>query len=395
MRIGSATARVVVALARRAVGLLGARPALDDRVDRLEVARIRRERHVNLTRARRADALRAEVVLHVAAAAFFADDDGLDRPLAFELAQDHLVRTADDVGEHVEAAAVRHPDHDLVRAGVGAELDRLVEHRHHHVEALDRELLLAEERAAQVALHALDLGEPAEQAHLLLGAQRLPVATGLDRLAQPDALLVVGEVLDLVGDRAAVDLAQARIHVGERLALDVEPQERRGDARHERGRQLRDQPLRLERRVAGRLGAERVEVRCEVPVRAVRLHERHRRGDAADQLVVGSGGCRRRCRRGRGRGLSLRRRRRDRRPAVAAAVLPEALEQPGEPRLGREQLFRCALEEGAPFGRDGTRVVEVLLEQERRIARVQSIDLGPTHQPCCSRERRITRAGAT
>ena len=167
IRIGSATHRVVVALARRAVGLLGARAALDDRVDRLEVARVRRERHGDLAGARRACALRAEVVLHVAAAALFAHDDRLDRPLAFELAQDHLVRAADDVREHVEAAAVRHPHHDLVRALVRRDLDRLVEHRHHHVEALDRELLLAEERAAQVVLHPLDLAQAREQRELL------------------------------------------------------------------------------------------------------------------------------------------------------------------------------------------------------------------------------------
>ena len=90
--------------------------------------------------------------------------DGLDRPLALELAQDLLVRAADDVREDVQAAAMGHADHDLVRAGGGGELDRLVEHRHEHVEPLDRELLLAEERAAQVVLEALDLGQPLEQA---------------------------------------------------------------------------------------------------------------------------------------------------------------------------------------------------------------------------------------
>ena len=43
------------------------------------------------------------------------------------------------------------------------ELDRLVEHRDEHVEALERELLLTEERAPQVLLEALDLREAAEQ----------------------------------------------------------------------------------------------------------------------------------------------------------------------------------------------------------------------------------------
>ena len=391
--------RVVVTLPRRAVGLLGARSSLDNRIDRLEMARIRCERHRNLAGARCTRALRAEVVLHIAATALLADDDSLDRPLALELAQDHLVRASDDMGEHVEAAAVSHPDHDLVRTRVGAELDRLVEHRDHDVESFDRELLLPEEGAAQVALHTLDLAEPSEEAHLLFARERLPVAAGLDRLAQPYALLVVRDVLNLIGDRAAVDLAQARIHVGERVALDVEAEQRRRDARHQSGCQLRDQPFRLERRIAVRLGAERVEARTEVPVRAVRLDERHRRRDPADQLVVGDRGCCRYCRcfgcnRSHRRRLGCGRRLRDRCVTVAAVSL-QALEEAGEPRLGREQLFRRALKERAPLGRDGAGVVEVLLEQQRRIARVQSIDLGPAHSThCCSRECGTTRANA-
>ena len=91
--------------------------------------------------------LRGEVVLDVARAAFWVGDDGLEGALAFELAQDRLVRAADDVREHVQSATVGHPDHDVERALSGAELDRLVEHRHHRVEPFERELLLAEERA--------------------------------------------------------------------------------------------------------------------------------------------------------------------------------------------------------------------------------------------------------
>ncbi len=113
------------------------------------------------------------------------------------------------------------------------------------------------------------------------------VAARLDRLAQPDALLVVGEVLELVGDRAAVHLGELGQHVGERLAGHGDAQHRRGDARLQLGRQLRLEPQRLERRVADGLGAERVEPRGEMPVRAVRLDERHRGGDAAEQLQVG------------------------------------------------------------------------------------------------------------
>ena len=166
----------------------------------------------------------------------------------------------------------------------GGELERLVEHRDQDVEPLERELLLAEERAAQVALHALDLAEPGVEPALLLGVERRPEAPRLDRLAQPDALLVVADVLDLVADRAAVGLLEARQRLGERLAGDVDAQDRGRDARLQLGRQLRLESERVERRVADRLGAERVEPRREVAVHPVGLDERHRGGDAAEQL---------------------------------------------------------------------------------------------------------------
>ena len=118
-----------------------------------------------------------------------------------------------------------HAEDDLVRAGLGCEFDRLVEHRDHHVEALERELLLPEEALAQEPLHSLHLAEAAEQRLLLFGGKLLPVPAGLDRLPEPDTLLVIREVLELVGDRAAVRLAELRQHVRERLALDVHAQD--------------------------------------------------------------------------------------------------------------------------------------------------------------------------
>jgi hypothetical protein len=90
------------------------------------------------------------------------------------------------------------------RAPAAASWIDLVEHRH-HVEALDRELLLAEEALCSRP-RAPRPGEALEQAALLLGVERLPVGARLDGLTKPDALLVVGDVLDLVGDRAAVGL---------------------------------------------------------------------------------------------------------------------------------------------------------------------------------------------
>ena len=132
------------------------------------------------------------------------------------------------------------PIDDLVRAMLGSDLDRLVEHRHHDVETFDRELLLPQECALEVVLEAFDLGQPLEQETSFVGGERLPVAAGLDRLPEPDSLLVVRDVLDLVGDRPAVDLAQLRQDVGEGLALDADAKHGSRNLLLELGRQLRD-----------------------------------------------------------------------------------------------------------------------------------------------------------
>ena len=64
---------------------------------------------------------------------------------------------------------------------------------------------------------------------------------------------------------------------------------------------------------------------------------------------------------------------------AVAAVGGRALEQPREAGLRCEQRLGRALEEVAPLGRDGAGVVEVLLEEQRGVARVQSVDVGPSH----------------
>src|SRR5581483_12410675 len=97
----------------------------------------------------------------------------------------------------------------------------------------------------------------------------------------------------------------------------------------------RDEPLRLERGIAGRLRAEGVEMRGEVTVHAERLQEGHGGADAAEELVVDDfdlADDRRR----------LRRRLYDCRRGVAVAAAVR-LQQPLEAGLRREQLRRCAL----------------------------------------------------
>ena len=273
----------VRALAR---GLDRARRALDDRRDVLEVARVGLQPHDDrAVVGELVGALGAVVVLDVAGAALRDRGHGLDRGGALELAEDRLVRAPEVVGEHVEPAAVRHAEHDLARALAGRELDHLVEHRDGHLEALDRELLLAQVGLVHEALERVDLGQPAQQRLALLGGKRLAERAGLDLLAQPHALAVRRDVLDLVGDRAAVGLAQVGQGVGQRVARHADAQDLGRDLAHQLGRE--PERLGIERRVALGLGAERVEPRGQVPVRAVGLDQRHRGLHGLQQLLVG------------------------------------------------------------------------------------------------------------
>ncbi len=187
------------------------------------------------------------------------------------------------MGDGREPAAVRHAEHDGLRAVLGEQRDELLEHRHHHVEPFDREGLLRHELLAEIALHRLDLGQALEHLRLALRRELAPVQAALDVLAQPLALLRVRDVLDLVGDGRAVGLAQARQHVAQRVAGHLDAQDRGRDGVHHRRGEVVGRGV--ERRVAGRRRAERVERRAEVAVAAVGRHDRHPGRDRAQHLL--------------------------------------------------------------------------------------------------------------
>jgi hypothetical protein len=112
--------------------------------------------------------------------------------------------------------------------------------------------------------------------------------TGLDDLPQPHALVVAGDVLHLVRDGAAVRRLQRGQRFRQRRAGNVDAQEVRRHAGHA----LRRQPkrLRVKGGIAGRLAAQRVEVRGQMAEGPIRPHQRHGSRDVA---WVGGGHCRR------------------------------------------------------------------------------------------------------
>ena len=261
-------------------GLIGggrrrARHAVQHRIDRFEMARVRRHRDYHLLGQAfgpRFDA-RARVILDVAHPPQ-VDAQAVGENRILELGEDLRVRLLQDVREHVQAAAMRHRDHDVLHAALGGVVNDLVEDRHHHVEALDRKARLAGERAMQEALERLDLRDAGEQlvaVDWIVGRTEL---ARLDRLPQPHALVGHEHVVVVVAGGRAVDLAQLR----DRLERVRRAGRRRsGD---DRRRQLRQRVgreavrLRRQRRIADRIViAERIEARGEVAEAAERLRE--------------------------------------------------------------------------------------------------------------------------
>ena len=189
--------------------------------------------------------------------------------------------------DHTQSAPVRHPHHDVTGAVIGEQLQRFLQHHDHRVEAFDREGLLPQEGAAQVAVHGFDLGQPAQQLELAFRAERLAIATGLDPLAQPVALFVTRDVLDLIGDRRAVGLPQVHEHLGEIFAGNADAQDAGGNRLQELGREA--MVHRIERRIAGRCTAERIQPGGEVAVAAIGRHQGHAGRHRSQQLGFGRG----------------------------------------------------------------------------------------------------------
>ncbi len=109
---------------------------LDDRIHQLEVTWIERQRQVHLLGPNQSVIRIAQVILDVA-----VPFTVLRAPL-LELREDHLVGLIQHMRQHVQAAAVGHPDHHLLNAQVCPVIDQRVDQRNDRFAPLQREALL-------------------------------------------------------------------------------------------------------------------------------------------------------------------------------------------------------------------------------------------------------------
>ena len=143
--------------------------AFDHRADGFEVAGVGRQREVDL------GARSVTGACRVAPRWYFTSPDpcALDGiELALELAEDLFVRLAEHVRERVEAAAVRHAEHDVGHPGVGGFAAQRVEHRDERLRALEAEALLPEVLRVEEALERLGGVQALEDPVLLLRGGR-------------------------------------------------------------------------------------------------------------------------------------------------------------------------------------------------------------------------------
>ena len=255
---------------RATLGLRGTAPTLDNWVDRLQVAGVGQQANQDdLARFRVIRAGCADVVLHVAGCVETGDLSPCRREL--ERVEDQLVGVIGDVRDDREPSAVGHSQDRLTNAIVRDHGHERLEHGHEGIESFDGEGLLSEECRALVSLHRVDLGEALEKTQPVLDGELRPVLAGFDVLAQPHALLMARDVLDLERDGAAVRAPEIRQHLGEVAARDVDAQQVRRDLLH----QVLGETIggRIHRGIADWRRPERVEVRSEMAVGAVRLDE--------------------------------------------------------------------------------------------------------------------------
>ncbi len=211
--------RVGAVLRRRAeLILLGAGLAEHHRVDDLEMRGIGGERQMDLVAVELAVGRGAEVILDVARAVGVV---GRGRA-ALELVEDRAMRLRQNMGEHVEPAAMGHAERNVLHAERAAALDDLLQRRDHRFAAVEAEPLGAGELEVGELLEAFRLDELVEDRPLALAGEADLLVRPLDALLDPALLLGIGDVHELDPERLAVGALEDRQHLAQGAELEAE-----------------------------------------------------------------------------------------------------------------------------------------------------------------------------
>src|SRR5215813_3209307 len=141
---------------------------------------------------------------------------------ALEFVEQRAVRLAHHLGQHVEAAAMRHADHDLLHTEIAAALDDLLERRDQRLAAVEAEALGAGELDVAEFLEAFRLDQLVEDRALAFAREGDLLVGTLDALLDPGLLLRVRNVHELDADGLAVGALQDRDDLAHGRELEAE-----------------------------------------------------------------------------------------------------------------------------------------------------------------------------
>ena len=186
--------------------LAGAGLALDDRVDRFEMARVGGERETDSFTGRSGDfVFVAKMIFDVAIA-----EDGFRDIVFVKFGKEFSTGFSECVHENVEATAMGHADDDLLHAGGGAGLDQSIENGDEGFAAFQRKSFLADVAGVEESFEGFGRNNLFEDAALLGGGERGLIAAPLHLVAKPAADGKVHDVHELDPDVFAVGLFEER-----------------------------------------------------------------------------------------------------------------------------------------------------------------------------------------
>ena len=134
---------------------------------------------------------------------------------ALEFVENRPMRLAHDLGQHIEAAAMRHAEDDVLDAQGAAALDDLFERRHHGFAAVKAKALRAGVFDVEELLETLRLDELVEDGALAFLGEGDLLAGAFDPLLQPALLGRIGDMHEFEADRPAIGPAQNLQHLGD------------------------------------------------------------------------------------------------------------------------------------------------------------------------------------
>ena len=185
------------------------------------------------------------------------------------------MRFAHDLGEHVEPAAMRHADDDLLHAERTAALDDLLQRRNHQLGAVETEALGAGEFQVAEFFEAFDFYKLVEDRALALAGERDLLVRSLDAFLNPALLRAVGDVQKLDAQRLTIGAAQDADDFAD--GAEFETQDFVEENRPVEIGLAETVGARIELLlIVRRLQAERIEVGVEMPAGAIGANEHER-----------------------------------------------------------------------------------------------------------------------